>query len=115
MQITINDHRKLYALQKEFASLFPNLKLEFFAKPSHLKGEASSKPIDTYSKTVAECRNIHTKGTLTISGGMTIADLQSSFSDIYGMHVSILKKEGDSWVEPANQNNLSLTEQNKMN
>lgn len=42
MLVTINDRRKISAIQEEFNSVFPFLKLEFFSKP-HKPGAASSK------------------------------------------------------------------------
>lgn len=115
MKIEINDHRKLFAIQEEFNTLFPNLKLEFYGKGSHEHGAHAKKPIENYSKTLGECRTEHTKGSLTVTGGMTIADLQSSFSDVYGIDVHVLKKQADHWVEPDSKNKLSLTEQNSTN
>lgn len=112
MKIDINDHRKLFAIQEEFGTLFPNLRLEFYARPANSGAAHPKKPMSSYAHTLGECRNVHNKGTITISPNMTVADLKSNFSDVYGVEVDVLKKKGDTWLETTSQNTLSLTEQN---
>ena len=54
MEITINDRRKIFAILEEFNTVFPYLRLEFFAKPSKLGGAVSNKVIKHSSKTLGE-------------------------------------------------------------
>jgi len=112
MEITINDHRKIFAIQEEFSSQFPNLKLEFYAKPPHIKAAHPKKLIDARGKSLGECRNVHNKGHLSITKHMTIADLVSNFNEVYGLDVEIFKKKGHDWTETEEQNKLTLEEQN---
>ncbi len=55
MKITINDHRKVFAIEEEFNQMFPNLKIEFMAKPSAAGAKHSDMPV-AQSKTIADCR-----------------------------------------------------------
>ena len=113
MKITINDHRKIFAIQEEFGKMFPYLKIEFFAKP-HKTGAPSAKKIMKHpSKTLGECRAIHVKGTLTITPNMTVADLEQNFSDIYGLSVQVFRKSGRAWLETTVTDGWTLEEQNK--
>lgn len=113
MKILINDHRKIFALQKEFSEMFPYLKLEFFGKP-HKVGAPSSKKIMKHpSKTIGECRTIHNKGTLTITPNMIVADLEQNFSDVYGLSVQIFRKSGKAWLETTATDGWALEKQNK--
>jgi hypothetical protein len=112
MKITINDHRKIYAVQEEFNKLFPHLRIEFMSKPSKV-GEAASKKMAKEKGSIGDCRVIHTKGDLTLSPAMTIADLQQSLSDNYGLTALIFEKSGSTWVESAGKGKLSLEEQDK--
>lgn len=113
MKITINDHRKVFAIQKEFNTILPYLKLEFFGKPSKNGAASSRKLIEHPSKTIGECRVIHNKGSLTITPSMTVADLEQAFSDIYGISVQVFRKSGKAWLETSVTNNWTLEEQNK--
>lgn len=113
MKITINDHRKIFAIQEEFSSLFPYLKIEFFSKPHTSGGESSKKLIRHNSKTIGECRTSHHSGSITITSGMTVSDLEQRFQDVYGLSVQVFRKSGKSWLETTVTDNWSLDQQNK--
>lgn len=112
MKIAINDHRKIFAVKEEFSMLFPNLKIEFLGRPNKV-GEAASKKIVRESKTLGDCRIIHTKGELTVSPSMTVADLQQTLNDNYGISILVFVKSGKEWVETKENGGLTLDEQNK--
>ena len=100
MEIVINDARKVYAIQKEFSEMFPYLKLEFCANPHISSGAAPGKktPVSP-SKTIGECRTVHTAGLLALTPHMTISDLDEILKDNLGLSVRILSKSGSDWLE----------------
>ena len=112
MKIEINDHRKLFAIQEEFGTVFSNLKLEFYSRPSHAGAPHPRKLIENYSKTLGECREVHTKGTITISPSMTLSEIKGNFEDVYGIAIDIVKKNGEQWLS-AVSHNITLEELNK--
>ena len=112
MKITINDHRKIFAIQKEFSEMFPYLKLEFFGKPHKSGGASAKKIIHHPSKTIGQCRAVHNKGTLTITPSMTAADLERNFMDIYGLSVQLFRQSGKAWLETTATDGWTLEEQN---
>ena len=112
MEIIINDHRKIKAIQEEFSTMFPYLKIEFFAKP-HTKGGGSSKKLmKSNSKTLGQCRVIHTKGHISIVPTMSVGDLEEMFRDRYGLSAQVFRKSGRSWLETTATDNWSLEKQN---
>lgn len=113
MKITINDHRKIFAIQEEFNTTFPNLKLEFYAKPHKAGGSSEKEFIKRSSKTLGECRTIHEDGNITITPNMTIMNLEENFRNIYGLGVQVFKKSGNTWLETTETNGLTLEEENK--
>ena len=113
MKITINDTRKIFAIQEEFNTAFPYLKLEFFAKPHKLGGASPKKLVKSNSKTLGECRTIHNKGHISITPKMTVADLEQRFADTYGLSVQIFRKSGKVWLETTVTDKWSLEEQNE--
>ena len=113
MKITINDKRKIFAIQEEFNSVFPYLKLEFHAK-SHKQGGASSKKtVKGGNITLGDCRTEHNKGKITIIPEMTVADLDQRFRDVYGLEARVLRKSGKLWLETTVTEGWTLEEQNK--
>src|SRR6476646_1885254 len=113
MKISINDHRKIFAVQEEFNRLFPHLRLAFLSKPNKAGGTASSKIMKERSKTLGDCRVVHSKGDLTLSHSMTVADLQQSLSDNFGLSVLVYSKSGEDWVETTGNGKLSMDDQDR--
>ena len=113
MKIQINDHRKILAIQKEFSTLFPWLKIEFFNKPHKVKGGSPLSQLVSSSKTLGECRTVHNSGVITIVPGMTVADLEQSFRDVYGLSIQIFRKSGKTWLETTVTDTWTLEKQNQ--
>ncbi|TAL63294.1 MAG: hypothetical protein EPN85_00565 [Bacteroidetes bacterium] len=113
MKIQINDKRKIFAIQEEFGKTFPYLKIEFFAKPHRVGGASSKKIMKHPSKTLGECRTIHSDGIITITSGMTVADLEQNFRDIYGLSVQVFRKSGQAWLETTVTDGWTLEKQNQ--
>jgi hypothetical protein len=113
MKLAINDKRKIFAIQDEFNALFPYLKLEFFAKPHKPGGASAKKLMKSNSKTLGECRTIHSDGKITITAEMTVSDLEQSFSDVYGLGVQVFRQSGKVWLETTVTDHWTLDEQNR--
>lgn len=113
MKIQINDHRKIHAIQKEFSTMFPWLKIEFFSKPHKIKAGSPRTELVPSAKTLGECRTVHDSGTITITPGMTVADLEQSFRDVYGLAVQIFRKSGRTWLETTVTDTWTLEKQNE--
>lgn len=111
-KITINDHRKIFAIQKDFNEMFPYLKIEFFSKPHRVGAPSSKKIMKHPSKTIGECRLTHNKGVLTISPKMKVADLEQNFNDVYGLSVQVFRRSGKVWLESTATDGWTLEEQN---
>lgn len=113
MKININDNRKIFAIQEEFNTLFPYLKIEFFSKPHKVGGASAKKLMKHNSKTLGECRTIHNNGEITITPSLTVSDLEQRFQDVYGLNVQVFRKSGKVWLETTVTDGWSLDEQNK--
>ena len=112
MKIEINDNRKIFAIQKEFNSTFPYLKLEFFSRPHTTGGPSSKKFVTHNSKSLLECRTIHTSGTVTITPSMTVSELEQHFKDVFGLNVQVFRRSGKTWLETTATDSWTLQEQN---
>ena len=110
--MTINDHRKIFAIQEEFNKMFPYLKIEFFSKPHNIGAPSSPKIMKHPSKIIGECRLIHNKGIITITPHMTVAGIEQNFSDVYGLSVQVFRKSGNAWLETTVTDKWTLEQQN---
>ena len=113
MEININDKKKISAIQKEFSQAFPYLKIEFFTKPHEVGAPSSKKTMRPSTKTIGECRTIHSNGTMTILPKTTVAELEQSFLDVFGLAVQVFRKSGSAWLETTVTDSWSLHKQNK--
>ena len=112
MKIIINNYRKIFAVQQEFRAVFPDLNLNFLAKPN-TKGGAPVNRIVKNSKTIGDCRTIHNSGFITILPDMSVGELKQHFMDVYGLSVEVFVKSGDNnWKESSKSENTLLSEVN---
>lgn len=113
MQIDINDHRKIHAIQEEFNKKYPWLKLEFISKPHKLGGPSPKTQIVSASKTLGECRTVHDSGMITITPMMTVGELEQAFRDVYGLSIQVFRKSGRTWLETTVTDYWTLENQNE--
>jgi hypothetical protein len=113
MKISINDHRKIHAIQEEFNQAFPYLKIEFFSKPHGSGAPSSKKLMKSSSKTLGECRTVHNKGSITISPELTVDELEQRFMDVYGLSIQVFRKSGKVWLETSITDGWTLEKQNE--
>jgi uncharacterized pyridoxal phosphate-containing UPF0001 family protein len=101
MEITIDQTKKLSDIQTEFCKRFPYLKIEFY-KQAHTAGEGSlkEKTIDS-NLTINEVKIEKEIGVIKITGLMTVAELESSFSNTFGLSAQVFRKSGSIWLQKA--------------
>lgn len=113
MEIKITNNRKISEIQKDFSTLFPFLKLEFFSNHNSKKEKAEKEqPVDC-SKRIQDCRKVNRKGHVTISPGQTVAELEKAFFEFYGLPVQIFRKSGKMWLQSTITDDWTLKEQNE--
>ncbi|HTA83317.1 MAG TPA: hypothetical protein VK783_10300 [Bacteroidia bacterium] len=121
MKITIHDKRKIKEIQEEFADVFPNLQLHFFATPLEAKKASHERILIHPSKAIGECRVKHVKGELDIMPHMTIGELKHGLNDVFGLTAQVYRKVGNDWLETVtdtwtlDKHNGSCTELNAEN
>jgi hypothetical protein len=113
MKIQVNTSMTIAALKLAFSDCFPNLSLSFFTKPHDVFQSSPVKYLITECNMVLEGIEKHPHNAdIEIYADMTVADLEQLFEQEFGLHVQVLRKEGNFWVETAFTDNLSLRAQN---
>ena len=113
MKITISDKRKVQSIQEDFVEMFPFLKIEFFSSPHKAGAPSPKKLIRHPAATIGDCRSKHNSGSITIIPGMTVAELEQQFSDVYGLSVQIFRQSGKAWLETTVTDKWTLEKQNE--
>lgn len=113
MNIHISDDVTIKGIQKEFSSLFPYLKLEFFSRP-HQTGKGSEKKyMKTEDALLRDFRLVHSDGDLMIEGDMTVSNLENLFKNHYGLYVQVFRRSGKLWLETTATDSWTLSVQNE--
>jgi hypothetical protein len=111
MKITVNEGRKIFAIQEEFNTKYPYLRLELITKNGKA-GSGLSRMV-RQSATLEECRTVYSKKTITIVPSMTVADLDRNFREVFGLGVIVKRKSGKVWLEITVSDGWTLEEQNR--
>ncbi len=112
MKITITDHRKIFAVQKEFSEMFPYLRLEFYSK-QYKRGNSLVKSLMKHiSKSIAECRTKNSSDNIEIQPQTTVSGLKQGFNDVYGLTAEVFRKSGNLWLEITDSTDQTLEQQN---
>jgi len=114
MKITINNKRKIFAIQEEFSQMFPSLKIDFYAKPKKPGGVTSTKLVSRSSKTLEYCRTISREGTIEIQPSMMISNLKQNLRDIFGLSAEIFQQAGKGSYEYPLSDKRTLEETNRL-
>ncbi len=111
--MTITDNKTIKAIQVEFNTKFPYLKLEFYAH-EHEEQEGSpdrDKLADTF--TIGNARTQMNEGDLSIHANQKVSTLEQNFHDIYGLNVQVFRKSGDVWLQTTATDHWTLHKQNE--
>lgn len=113
MDIRITGDESVADVKKQFASLLPMLKLEFFHH-EHEEGQGSplTDRIDD-SKSLNEIRSRHNEGLVQFTKNMKISDLEKMFHDRFGLNVQVFRRSGNIWLEIITTDQRTLEEENE--
>jgi hypothetical protein len=114
MELTLTKKTKIKEVKKQFAALFPFLKLEFF-RHRHGQGESSilahmfpeSTPLSNVSDVMKE-------GTFAFDPATTVAAFEQQLQNEHSLPVQVFRKAGNLWLETVQTDNLTLARQNSM-
>ncbi len=109
----ISDDKRIREIQREFNQKFPFLKLEFY-KGHHQTGEGS--PVETQlpqEQVLGDVRTVHQDGDFEVRKDLTVAELEQSFFDQFGLNVQVFRKSGNLWMQTTSTDHWTLEQQNR--
>lgn len=112
MLLNIVPDKTIGALQNEFLTAFPGLKIVFFSKPHHIhKGSAAKFLVQEKEMPLSQLSPMLLPGTLTIEPETVVAQLEQQFEEFFGLHVQVFRKSGRTWLETSVSDDLTLAQQ----
>ncbi|MCZ2460326.1 MAG: hypothetical protein LC128_11975 [Chitinophagales bacterium] len=114
MILEISDTRTLADIREEFSGVYPFLSFEFYQEP-HEMGEATpSKQLLPHHKRIGDIRKQQNSGILEIYPQLKTGSIEQEFKRKFGLHVQILRRHGNAWIQTAGTDELTLGEQNEI-
>ena len=112
MILEIDGNKNISTIQKEFNSMFPYLKLEFF-KHAHGTYQTNAKK-DMLNSNLAlkQFSKKPTHGKLEVKDNMKVSDLESSFQTLFNLSVQVFRKSAGTWIETSVTDDWTLRQQN---
>lgn len=112
MKLMINNSTTISFIQKEFNTLFPYLKLEFF-RHQHVAYQANSKKdLLNAEQSLKQFQKKQHDGKILINENMSVAELEKQFQDVFGVSTQVFRKSGKSWLETSVTDDWTLKQQN---
>ena len=114
MELVLTYQETVKDIKKQFNSLYPYLKLEFFTEP-HVAGQGSPyRKMVPQSTQLGEIEGILREGTLAASPTTPVRELELTFQQQFGLPVQVFRKQNEVWIETTSTDHLTLAEQNQM-
>jgi hypothetical protein len=113
MILKIEPDKTIAALQQEFNTAFPFLKIEFFKNGKTLQRMYPPQQLINKEATLAAARLTNKQGEMLVADTMTVKELEQDFFDSFGLTVQVFRKSGRLWLETTMTDNWTLKQQNQ--
>ncbi len=111
--MTITDNKTIKAIQAEFNSKFPYLRIEFYAHEHEEQEGSPNEDMLAESLTIGDARTTMKEGDLSIHANQKVSTLEQNFQEKYGLNVQVFRKSGDVWLQTTATDNWTLHKQNE--
>jgi hypothetical protein len=113
MYLEINGERTISELQKDFGSLYPFLKIEFF-RNGRIRRDRY--PVNKMIPASQPVKNAwHWKkdaGQLEVNDNITVTEFENALMDQFGLSVQVFRRSGNLWLETTITDSWTLKQQN---
>ncbi len=114
MILDIDRSSTLSEIASVFSGYYPFLKLEFFELSHNLEESSSNANILPKSKLVSEITLLNSPVQIEVHFWNKTATVEQMFKNKVGLHVQVFRKFGETWIQTAGTDDLTLEEQNSI-
>jgi hypothetical protein len=112
MTIQLTPERLIEDIQKDFAYVFPYLKIEFFRKGTRYRQTKERTITLPITQTLGSVFKNNRRGRLTISESMTVSELEKLCDEQFGISVQVYRRSGTLWLETSMTDSWTMQQQN---
>ncbi len=114
MKLILTPSTTIGDLKKQFASCFPNLRLEFFNE-EHRQGQSSSMNKKLVNDTsLSLISGITAQKYFQFEPTATVAEFEQGLQNEFDLSVQVFRRSGNVWLETIQTDSLTLEKQNAM-
>ena len=114
MKLQVSRSKTIKELQVEFATCFPNLKIEFFASTHKPEQGSFGKLQFPRTMKLGELSPMLNEGEIAVSPGMRTGHLEQVLHAEFGLNAQVFRNMNGTWIQSTNSDDLSLLEQNEI-
>lgn len=114
MELKITRETRILDLKKQFAQLFPYLKLEFFKKEQKVEQGPATEKRFSDATVLGQTGRLRKEGYFVFTPVTTVNHFEQKLQNEYGLPVHVFRKTGNVWIETGQTDSLSLNKQNAM-
>ena len=112
MTIEITTDRLIEDVQKDFAYMFPYLRIEFFRKGTRYRQNKEKTISLPVTQTIGSVFKNNRKGKLDITPATTVKELERGCDEQFGIMAQLYRKSGALWLETSMTDNWTMQQQN---
>jgi hypothetical protein len=112
MKIEIKPTTTLQEIKKVFNTSYPGLKIDFFIDKNEDGNYTADEKVHNYNAAIADIGATKTTGEITFEANNTVAQIEDTFKNDFGIIAQIFRKSGSSWLMTSSSDNQSLASLN---
>lgn len=108
----ISDERSIQEIQTEFSELYPGLKIEFYSEVHEVHKNSPSDLLLESSNLIGDIRDIHGTKEWKIEPTHSVAEVESTLKDTFGLNAQVFRKSKDIWLQTSATDDWTIEKQN---
>lgn len=113
MYLEITGDKAIMDVQRDFSSIYPYLKLEFFKNGAVRRDSYSAqRQLLPHQRLKEAWYTKKEEGILELENKMTVLDLENSLLDRFGLSAQVFRRSGNLWLETTVTDHWTLKMQN---
>jgi hypothetical protein len=114
MHLEINGERLISDVQKDFGSVYPFLKIEFFRNGKIRRDRYSANKLIPATQPVKNAWHYKKdNGLLDLTDSLTVTDFENALMDQFGLSAQVFRRSGNLWLETTITDYWTLKQQNE--
>jgi len=113
MRLQISPNRLVSDVQKDFNSVFPFLKIEFFRNKGSQQPDLPASHIVPHNQKIGNIQSAISDGNVEINADMKVKDIEKLFKEQFSLLAQIFRRSGNLWLQTTMTDNLTLAQQNE--